>query len=272
MTFLDKLTAIQDKNNSLLCVGLDPVIEKIPEHLQEAISPFFEFNKAIVDATHEFVCAYKPNSAFYEARGDRGVGELKATCDYIRIMYPEIPIILDFKRGDIGSTNDGYAAYAFDYLQADAVTLHPYLGRESLEPFFKHTEKGLIFLCRTSNPGAGEFQNREVEGQPLYVQIAENISHAWNTNNNCMLVVGATYPEELKKVREIVGDMTLLIPGIGAQGAEVETTVKAGLNSHGKGMIVSASRSIIFASLTEDFAQKAQEEAKRLRDEINSFR
>lgn len=272
MNFLDKLSAIQDKNNSLLCVGLDPVLEKIPEHLQEAISPFFEFNKAIIDATHEYVCAYKPNSAFYEARGDRGVGELKATCDYIRIMYPEIPIILDFKRGDIGSTNDGYAKYAFDFLQADAVTLHPYLGKESLEPFFKHTGKGLIFLCRTSNPGSGEFQNLEVNGQPLYHHVAEQVTKEWNTNNNCLLVVGATYPEELAEVRKLTGDMTLLIPGIGAQGGEVEATVKAGLNSQNKGMIISSSRAIIFASAGEDFAQKAKEVAQATRDEINHYR
>lgn len=272
MTFLEKLTAIQDKNNSLLCIGLDPVLTKIPKHLQEDTHPFFNFNKAIVDATHEIVCAYKPNSAFYEARGDRGVAELKATCDYIRIMYPEIPIILDIKRGDIGSTNDGYVEYAFDYLQVDAVTLHPYLGKESLQPFFKRADKGLIFLCRTSNPGSGEFQNLEVSGQPLYQHVAQQVSAEWNTNNNCMLVVGATYPEELKRVREIVGEMVLLVPGIGAQGGEVEATVKAGRNSQNKGMIISSSRAILFADHGKDFAQKAADVAQATRDEINSYR
>lgn len=272
MTFTDKLTAIQDKNNSLLCIGLDPVLEKIPEHLQEDTHPFFNFNKAIIDATPEYVCAYKPNSAFYEARGDRGIAELKATCDYIRIMYPEIPIILDFKRGDIGSTNDGYATYAFDFLQVDAVTLHPYLGKESLAPFFRYPDKGLIFLCRTSNPGSGEFQNLEVSGQPLYQHVAQQVSKTWNSSNNCLLVVGATYPDELQRVREIVGDMTLLVPGIGAQGGEVEATVKAGLNSQRKGMIISSSRAILFADSSPNFAQKAKEVALTTRDEINQYR
>ena len=270
MTFQDKLEQIQDKNNSLLCVGLDPVMEKIPEHLKESTNPFFDFNKTIIDATHEYVCAYKPNSAFYEALGDRGVGELKATCDYLRIMYPEIPIILDAKRGDIGSTNDGYVHYAFDYLQADAITLHPYLGKESLEPFFTYTDKGLIFLCRTSNPGAGEFQDLVIasqtkQSQPLYQYIAEKITRDWNTNGNCLMVIGATVPEELAIARKIAGDMTFLVPGVGAQGGDVEATIKAGLNSKKKGMIINSSRGIIFAD-------NPAEEAKKLRDEINTYR
>ena len=265
MTFLDKLEALQDKNNSLLCVGLDPVMEKIPEHLKESTNPFFDFNKAIIDATHEYVCAFKPNSAFYEALGEQGVGELKATCDYIRIMYPETPIILDAKRGDIGSTNDGYTKYAFDYLQVDAITLHPFLGKESLEPFFKYTDKGLIFLCRTSNPGAGEFQDLAIDGKPLYQHVAEKIVNDWNSNNNCLMVIGATVPEELKNVRQIAGDMTFLVPGIGAQGGDVEATVKAGLNSKNKGMIINSSRGIIFA-------ENPAQEAKKLRDEINQYR
>lgn len=272
MTFQQKLEAIQDKNNSLLCVGLDPISSKLPKKFSEDTNPLFSFNKAIIDATHEFVCAYKPNSAFYEALGERGVGELKATCDYIRIMYPEIPIILDAKRGDIGSTNEGYTEYAFDYLQVDAITLHPYLGKESLEPFFTYTDKGLIFLCRTSNPGAGEFQDLKLNGEPFYKYVAQEVSGKWNSNNNCLLVVGATYPEELAEVRKLVGDMIFLVPGIGAQGGEVEATVKAGKNSHGKGMIISSSRGIIFASSGEDFAQKAADIAEATRDQINLYR
>lgn len=272
MTFQDKLDRVQDKNNSLLCVGLDPVMEKTPEHLKESTTPFFDFNKAIIDATHEYVCAYKPNSAFYEALGDRGVGELKATCDYLRIMYPEIPIILDAKRGDIGSTNEGYTKFAFDYLQADAITLHPFLGKESLEPFFKYSDRGLIFLCRTSNPGAGEFQDLEIDGKPFYQHIAEKITREWNSQGNCLLVIGATVPEELATARKIAGDMTFLVPGVGAQGGDVEATVKAGLNSQKKGMIINSSRGIIFVSSGEDFAEKAGEEAKKLRDDINQYR
>lgn len=272
MTFQQKLDAIQDKNNSLLCVGLDPVMEKIPEHLKESLTPFFDFNKAIIDATHEYVCAFKPNSAFYEALGDRGVGELKATCDYIRIMHPEIPIILDAKRGDIGSTNEGYTKYAFEYLQVDAITLHPFLGKESLEPFFSYSDQGLIFLCRTSNPGAGEFQDLQINSKPFYQHIAEKIVNEWNTNNNCLMVVGATVPSELAEVRKIAGEMTFLVPGIGAQGGEVGATVKAGLNSKKKGMIVNSSRGIIFASNGQDFAEKAAEEAKKLQEEINQYR
>lgn len=273
MTFQQKLDALIEKNSSLLCIGLDPIIEKVD-------APFFAFNKAIIDATHDLVCAYKPNSAFYEALGEKGIGELKRTCNYLRETYPEIPIILDAKRGDIGSTNEGYVSYCFDYLQADAVTLHPYLGRQAMQPFLKEKEKGLIFLCKTSNPGSSEFQNTFVIASPFdklrakqshdkpipqYQHVAKQIAQEWNTNNNCLLVVGATYPQELMAVRKIVGEMTLLIPGIGAQGGDLEATMHAGLNSQGKGMIISSSRSVIFA-------KNPREEAEKLRDEINNYR
>ncbi len=272
MTFQQKLDSIQNKNNSLLCIGLDPVLEKIPGYLKEDLNPFFSFNKAIIDSTHDFVCAYKPNSAFYEALGDKGVGELKATCDYIRIMYPEIPIIIDAKRADIGNTNDGYAAYIFDYLQSDAVTLQPYLGGEAIQPFLDRKDKGIIILCRTSNPGAGEFQDLLFEGKPLYQYVAQQVVKKWNTNTNCLLVVGATYPKELAQVRKLAGDMTFLVPGIGAQGGDIEKTVHAGLNGKKKGMIINSSRGIIFAGSGKDFAKKARQEAQKLRDDINSYR
>ncbi len=219
----------------------------------------FAFNKAIIDVTHELVCAYKPNSAFYEARGAAGIGELKRTCDYLRETYPDIPIILDAKRGDIASTNEGYAAYAFDYLGVDAITLHPYLGRESLKPFLDRKVKGCIILCRTSNPESGEFQNA------MYKTVAMHVTKDWNTNGNCMLVVGAPYSEELAIVRRIAGEMTFLVPGIGSQGGDIEKTVKAGLNLQKAGMIINASRGIIFG-------RNAREEARRLRDEINNYR
>lgn len=269
MNFQEKLDAAIEKNNSLLCVGLDPHETKLPAAVHES---FFEFNKAIIDATHDVVCAYKPNSAFYEAQGASGYEELKKTCEYITKTYPEIPIILDFKRGDIGNTNDGYVAMAFDQLAVDAVTVHPYLGRESLEPFLIQKDKGIIILCRTSNKGSGEWQDLLVDGKPFYMHIAQHINLSWNENNNCLLVVGATYPEEMKKIRAVVGDMTFLVPGIGAQGGDVKKTVTAGLNSQKKGMIISASRSVIFASGGDDFAVRAREEALKLRDEINKYR
>jgi len=272
MIFQQKLTNIIKKNNSLLCIGLDSDFEKIPPHFKKKKYPMFEFNKAIIDATSDLVCAYKPNSAFYEARGEKGIKELKMTCDYLRKKYPQIIIILDAKRADIGSTNKGYAEFTFGYLGVDAVTLHPYFGKEALEPFLKRADKGSIILCRTSNPGAAEFQDCQCGGKPLYLKIAENVAKNWNKNKNCLLVVGATYPAELKKVRKIAGDMTFLVPGIGAQGGEVETVIKAGLNSKKAGMIINSSRGIIFASRGKDFDKMARKEAEKLRNKINQLR
>ncbi len=289
MTFSDKLDASIQKNTSLLCVGLDSDVKMLPRHVESETYPQFTFNKAIIDATHDLVCAYKPNSAFYEALGAAGITELKMTCDYLHQSYPEIPIILDAKRGDIGSTNEGYVTYAFDYLGVDAITLHPYLGREALQPFLDRKDKGCIILCKTSNPGGGEFQDLALDtgsafvakstsakganqAIKLYQFVAQNVSRKWNTNGNCMLVVGAPYPEELAIVRRIVGDMTLLVPGIGTQGGDVERIVKAGVNSKGAGMIINASRSVIFADSGTDFPQKARNEALKLRDRINVFR
>lgn len=272
MTFQQKLDNIIAKNNSLVCVGLDSDIDKLPESVKQNENAQFEFNKAIIDATHDLVCGYKPNTAFYEALGGRGVKNLKLTCDYLSSTYPEIPIILDAKRGDIGNTNEGYVKFAFDYLQADAITLHPYLGGKALDPFLKKADKGYIILCRTSNPMAGEFQDLMVDGEMLYEKVAKQVSTVWNINSNCLLVVGATYPEELAQVRQIVGDMTLLVPGIGAQGGDVEKTIKAGLNSQKAGVIINSSRGIIFASNGTDFAEKAREETMKLKDEINKYR
>lgn len=272
MNIYSKLNSIIDKNNSLVCVGLDSAIEKIPNHLQNERYPQFTFNKAIIDATADFVCAYKPNSAFYEARGEVGMKELKMTFDYIHNNHPDVVTILDAKRADIGNTNDGYVQYIFDYLNADSITLHPYLGKESLQPFLKRENKGSIILCRTSNPGAGEFQDLIVDGVPLYLKVAEQVKYDWNKNNNCMLVVGATYPDEMKKIRSIVGSIPFLVPGIGAQGGDVEKTVKAGIDKNRRGMIINSSRGIIFASNHEDFAQRAKEETKKLKEEINKYR
>lgn len=272
MTFSDTLTLRIERKNTLLCVGLDSDSEKIPDFLQKTKTPQYTFNIAIIETTHPYVCAYKINTAFYEARGTEGIRELKMTCDVLKKKYQGIPIILDAKRGDIGNTNDGYARFAFDYLGSDAITLHPYVGHEALKPFLERADKGCIILCRTSNPGAGEFQDKETGGKPLYEVIAEKVVRDWNANGNCMLVVGATYPEELKHIRAIAPDMTFLVPGIGTQGGDVEKVLKAGLNTTKTGLIINSSRGIIFASSGADFDQKAGMEAHTLRDAINQYR
>lgn len=245
MKFQEKLEAIVKKNNSLLCVGLD--------------QGEWEFNQKIIDQTHDLVCAYKPNFAFYEALGTKGWENLKKTVEYIQRYHPGVVTIADAKRADIGNTNQGYVKAIFDDLGFDAVTVNPYLGREALQPFLDRQDKGIIILCKTSNPGSGEFQDG------LWEKVAGNVANNWNKNNNCLLVIGATYPEELKKVRQVVGEMTLLVPGIGAQGGDVEKTVKAGLNSAKAGMIINSSRGIIFSD-------NPRLEAEKLRDQINQYR
>lgn len=248
-SFLDKLKNKWNEGK-FVCVGLDSNYSKIPssfknnQSVEEAI---FKFNKAIIDETADLVCAYKPQSAYYEAFGDEGWRALKRTVSYIREKFSSIPVILDAKRGDIGNTNEAYVKAIFDDLGVDALTVHPYLGKEALESFLKRTDKTIFVLVRTSNPGAGEFQDLMVGEKLLYQLVAEHIANDWNKNGNCAVVVGATYPKELKKVREIVGDMPILVPGIGAQGGDLENTIKNGLNSQKQGLIISSSRGIIFA-------------------------
>jgi len=271
MTFIKKLEACWKSSNSLLCVGLDPSWGRLPEHLKaEADEPIFEFCKAIVDATHEVVCAFKPQIAYFAALGAED--QLQKTLNYIRETYPHIPIILDSKRGDIGSTASMYAAEAFDRYQADAVTVNPYMGQDSAQPFLDRKDKGVIFLCRTSNAGASDIQDLLVEGQPLYEHVATMISQQWNKNKNCYLVVGATWPEQMAKLREITGDMPFLVPGVGAQGGDVEALVKAGQTTKGTGMIINSSRAVIYASERKDFAGAAREVAVKTRDTINLYR
>lgn len=272
MDFKTKLKKISIKNDSLVCVGLDSDISRIPLHLKSSENPQFEFNKAIIDTTHDLVCAYKPNTAFYEAEGSEGVKQLKMTTDYIKDKYPEVPIIIDAKRADIGNTNLGYIKYIFNYLNGDAVTLHWYVGKEGLKPFLDLKDKGLFIYCRSSNAGAGEFQDLKIDGKPFYQVLAEKVLKDWNYNNNCGLIFGATYSAELNVVRRIVGDMPLLVPGIGAQGGDVEKTVKAGIDRNGLNAIINSSRGIIFASDGGDFAQKAREETEKLKEEINKYR
>lgn len=275
-TFIAKLEQCWQMD-TLVCVGLDSDYAQLPASVKQSRSieeALFAFNREIIDATHDLVCAYKPNAAFYEAQGEAGLQALIRTVQYIHEAYPPIPVILDAKRADIGSTNLGYVAAAFDIIGADAITVHPYLGKEALAPFLARKEKGIIVLAKTSNPGASEFQDLPVgnDGEPLYQVVARHVAQTWNTNGNCAVVVGATYPEDLRRVRAIIGDMPVLIPGIGAQGGEVTATVQAGKDSRGWGMIISASRSILFASKERDFANAARRATEQLRMEINTYR
>ncbi len=263
MNLIGKYESLVEKVNSLLCVGLDSDFEKLPERFKKIENPQFEFNKYIIDLTHEFVATYKPNAAFYEARGDAGMCELKMTMQYLHEKHPDIFTIFDAKRADIRNTNQGYVTSIFDWLGFDAVTLHPYLGREALDPFLARKDKVSIVLCRTSNSGSGELQDLQSDGKPLWRIVAEKVTNEWNTNGNCMLVVGAAYPEEMKTIRSVTGDMTFLVPGIGVQGGDVKSVVQNGRNSKWKGLIISASRSVIFAD-------SPHEEAKKLRDEMRS--
>jgi len=258
------------RNASLLCVGLDPDLELIPPHLKREDYPLFSFNRAIIDATAEHVCAFKPQIAYYAASGSEK--DLEMTIDYIHGAYPGIPVILDAKRGDIGATAAMYAREVFDRYKADAVTVNPYMGYDTLVPFLEREEKGVIILCRTSNSGAREIQDLKVNGTMLYRIIAQMAVERWNQRNNVLLVVGATYPEELKEVRAIAGDMPLLVPGIGAQGGDVQKAVTNGKSRNGTGMIINSSRGIIYAGKGEDFAAAAGNAARNLRDEINRYR
>ncbi len=253
-----------------LCVGLDSELEKIPEaaRKEDTRATIAAFNRAIIDATKSIVCAYKPNVAFYEAHGEEGFAALRETISYVLDAAPDVPVILDAKRGDIGHTNVQYAAAAFDHLRADAITVNPYQGGEALKPFLDREEKGVIVWCRSSNTGAGEFQDLLVDGKPLYQHVAKQVAKEWNTNGNCGLVVGSTYPEELREVRAIAGDMPILIPGVGAQNGDLQKTLKNGFDNRRRGLIVNATRSIIFASREKDFAEVAAKKAQELHDEI----
>jgi len=263
MNFLEKLLHAARSNRSLLCIGLDPDPELMPK------VDFFQFNRAIIDATSDLVCAYKPNLAFYEALGIEGLKALERTVAYI----PKgIPIIGDAKRGDIGSTARAYARALFETLGFDAATVNPYLGYDSLEPFMEYKEKGVFILCRTSNVGSAHFQAltlTETSG-PLFELVAQS-AREWNLYGNLGLVVGATYPEELRRVRQICPEMPLLIPGIGAQGGDLASAVRYGVDAKGEKAIISSSRQIIYASKGEDFAAAAREAALNLRDQINLY-
>ena len=264
MIFIDKLNTAVRKNRSLVCVGLDTSPELIPSGMS-----VLEFNNAIIDATVDLVCAYKPNLAFYEAQGERGLDTLHKT---IKHIPKDIPVIGDAKRGDTGNTAAAYAKALFDYFKFDAVTVSPFLGFDSLEPFLKYKEKGVIILCRTSNKGAADFQSLicQFEGRamPLYEIVALKASQ-WNTNHNVGLVVGATYPEELKNIRQAYPDLPILIPGVGAQGGDLDLAVRYGVDAHNRGIMINSSRGIIYAGKGADFANAARQATQTLRDEIN---
>lgn len=272
MNFTEKLNKAIGLNQSLLCVGLDPDIAKMPAQLQGKSDAIFLFCKSIVDATASLACAFKPQIAYFAALAAED--QLQALCDYLRSTYPQIPIVLDAKRGDIGATAEQYAREAFERYRADAVTVNPYMGFDSVAPYLEWKDRGAIVLCRTSNPGGSDLQFLQVDGVPLYQHVAMLVAEKWNTNGQCGLVVGATFPQELAEVRKIVGNMPLLVPGIGAQGGDVEATVRAGQTASGAGMMVNSSRAIIYASPqgAEDFAQAAKRVAQETRDAINLYR
>jgi orotidine-5'-phosphate decarboxylase len=274
MGFFHKLARAAERNDSLLCVGLDPDPERLPSAAKDVAS----FQGAIIDATCDLVCAYKPNLAFYEAMGEPGLEALRGT---LAAIPADVPVIADAKRGDVGHTARAYARALFDYWGFDAVTVNPYLGADSLEPFLEREDRGVFLLCRTSNPGARDLQDLPVlfgEGggqagsaRPLFEVVAERAKE-WNTRGNAGLVVGATYPEELGRLREICPEMTFLVPGVGAQGGDVEACLRLGLDAAGGGLIINVSRQVLYASQGEDFAAAARQVALALRDEMHRLR
>jgi orotidine-5'-phosphate decarboxylase len=272
VTFTTKLANAIRQHDSLLCVGLDPDIGRFPGVLQGRSDAVFEFCRAIIDATASYACAFKPQIAYFAALAAED--QLQAICDYLNQNYPDIPIVLDAKRGDIGATAEQYAREAFERYKADAVTVNPYMGFDSIEPYLQWNEKGVIVLCRTSNPGGSDLQSLLVDGQPLYQHVARLVAQQWNRNGQCALVVGATFPQEIAEVRKIVGEMPLLVPGIGAQGGDIEATVLAGQARDGTGMMINSSRAILYAKQVdgEGFADAAARVARETRDAINAYR
>ncbi|WP_222565694.1 orotidine-5'-phosphate decarboxylase [Novilysobacter antarcticus] len=275
MSFMQALRQRWTAADSLVCVGLDPEPSKFPARFADDPDAVFNFCRDIVDATAEHVCAFKPQIAHFAALGAED--SLQRLIAYIHDRHPGIPVILDSKRGDIGSTAQHYATEAFDRYGADAVTANPYLGRDSVQPFLDRADRGVVILCRTSNPGASDLQDLPVQredgsNRPLYQCVAEMIARDWNGHGNCMLVVGATWPGQLREVRAIVGDMPLLVPGVGAQGGDVEAVVTNARTADGNGLVISSSRAVLYASSGDDFADAAASAARTLREQINRYR
>jgi orotidine-5'-phosphate decarboxylase len=270
MTFMESLRAAWQRNNSLVCVGLDPEPARFPAQFTEDPDAVFRFCRDIVDATADLVCCFKPQIAHFAALGAEDA--LQRLIAHIHTHQPGVPVILDAKRGDIGSTAEHYASEAFDRYEADAVTVNPYLGRDSMQPFLDRADKGVVILCRTSNPGASDLQELDVGGRPLYQHVAAMVAENWNAHGNCLLVTGATWPEQLAEVRRIVGDLPLLVPGIGAQGGDVEAVLRNGQAGDGTGLLISSSRAILYAGKDDDFIDAARQATLTLRDQINVHR
>ena len=282
MSFYQRLNVAWDRSGSMLCVGLDPDVSRFPTSMRGSVDAIEDFCKAIVDATGDLVCAFKPQIAYFAAVGAEK--QLENICEYIRAKFPDVVLILDAKRGDIGDTAALYAREAFSRYGADAVTVNPYLGTDSLEPFLATSGKGTIVLCRTSNAGSSEFQSLEVDGEPVYLRVARTAAAKWRSIGECALVVGATYPEELSRVRAIVGDMPILVPGSGAQGGDINAVIRAGTTSPTsattsqatsptkprRGLIINSSRAILYASDGANFASAARDAALATRTAINS--
>jgi orotidine-5'-phosphate decarboxylase len=271
MTFLEMLQAAQERNRSMLCVGLDPEPARFPAGLKDDAGRIFDFCARIVDATGDLAIAFKPQIAYFAAH--RAEAQLEALMRHMRAGFPHVPVILDAKRGDIGSTAEQYAREAFERYGADAVTLSPFMGFDSVQPYLRYPEKGAFLLCRTSNPGGDDLQNQRlasVDGQPLlYEHVARLAQGPWNLNGQLGLVVGATYPAEIERVRALAPTLPLLIPGVGAQGGDAAATVKAGWRADGP-IVVNSSRAILYASKGEDFAEAARREAMRTREVLEA--
>lgn len=268
--FSNALTSRWRTADSLLCVGLDPDPLRFPAHLRQRNDAIFAFCRAIVDATADLVCAFKPQIAYFAA--NRAEEQLEQLIAHIHEAHPGLPVILDAKRGDMGATSEQYAREVFERYRADAVTLQPYQGIDAIAPYLAYPDRGAFILCRTSNPGGDALQNVDVGGERLYERVAKLVSGEWNRNGQLGLVVGATYPTELARVRAITGEMPLLVPGIGAQGGDIEASVKAGQTANGTGMVINSSRAILYAGSGEDFAQAARIAAQEARDAINRYR
>ncbi|MFN9480581.1 MAG: orotidine-5'-phosphate decarboxylase [Betaproteobacteria bacterium] len=270
MTFLDRLRARWTDADTLLCVGLDPDPSRFPAHLRDRDDAILAFCAAIADATAEFACAFKPQIAYFAAQ--RAEDQLEELIAHLKRAHPQVPVILDAKRGDIGATAEQYAREVFERYGADAVTLSPLMGFDSLAPYLAYPDRGAFLLCRTSNAGGSDLQMLDVGGEKLFERVARLAAGAWNSNGQLGLVVGATYPAELARVRALVGDLPLLVPGIGAQGGDIDATGQAGQTASGGGMAINSSRAILYAGQSEDFAQAARLAARATRDAINRCR
>jgi orotidine-5'-phosphate decarboxylase len=269
-TFFDLLRVRWRDANTLLCVGLDPDLARFPAHLRGQPDAIFAFCSQIADATAEFACAFKPQIAYFAAA--RAEDQLEALIAHLRSRHPQVPVVLDAKRGDIGATSEQYAREAFERYGAHAVTLSPYMGFDSVQPYLAYPGRGVFLLCRTSNPSGDDLQMLDVGGERLFERVARLSAGAWNASGQLGLVVGATYPAELARVRALAPTLPLLVPGIGAQGGDVQASVAAGQDAEGAGMLINSSRAILYASGGEDFPQAAAAVARATRDQINAYR